>query len=313
MILTIGEALIDFVPGRSEGGREAFMPVPGGCPYNTAIAAARLGVSAGYVGRISTDIFGDQLVTNLERNHVHTELISRSDEPTTLAFVRRDGNGNARYAFFTNGSADRSLQSSDIPGSFSNSVRALQYGSISLVLEPGASTIAAVVERESGKRVLSFDPNIRETMIADRASYLRGFERIAGLSTIVKISDADMRWIYPEMSLEAGASQLLSLGAELVVLTRGSEGASAHTSGAHAHVPSVRTTVSDTIGAGDSFHGALLVWLEDNELLQVGTIRELTETQLGTALRFAGTVAAITCAHEGADPPFRSDLPAELR
>lgn len=313
MILSIGEALIDFVPGRSEGGREAFMPVPGGSPYNTAISAARLGVPAGYLGRLSSDMFGDQLIANLERNHVHTEFISRADQPSTLAFVRRDTHGNARYAFFSTGSADRSLSEADLPNPFPSSVKALQFGSISMVLDPGATTITNLVERETGRRVLSFDPNVRDTLIPDREAYRHSFEKLAGLSTIVKISDADLKWIYPDSDLDSGVSHLRSLGADMVVLTRGAEGASAHTATEEARVPAVNTTVSDTIGAGDSFHGALLVWLHDRDLLSVEAVSRLKQEELQAALQYAGTVAAITCSREGADPPYLEDLPAELR
>jgi fructokinase len=313
MILAVGEALIDFVPGRSEGGREAFMPVPGGCPYNTVISAARLGVTAGFLGRLSSDLFGDQLITNLEQNHVHTKHVIRADQPTTLAFVRRDAAGNARYAFYMTNSADRSLSDEDIPTPLPSSVRALMYGSISTVLEPGASTIGRLVEREAGQRVLSFDPNVRESLITDWDAYREHFERLASHSTIVKISDADLQSIYPQKSLEEGVSTLLSGGASLVVLTRGPKGSSAHTAGQDASVSAVNTTVSDTIGAGDSFHGALLAWLEDRELLSVDAIPALSEEQLGEMLQFASTVSAITCSREGADPPYREDLPAELR
>lgn len=313
MILSIGEALIDFVPGRSEGGREAFMPVPGGCPYNTAIAAARLGVPAGYLGRLSTDMFGDQLVANLQRNHVHTGFIGRADQPSTLAFVRRDKLGNARYAFYSTGSADRSLSDADLPQPFPRNVRALQFGSISMVLEPSASTIAGLLEREAGKRVLSFDPNVRDSLIPDRDAYREWFEKLTALSTIVKISDDDLEWIYPDSDIDSCASRLLSLGADLVVLTRGADGASAHTAEEVARVPAVNAAVSDTIGAGDSFHGALLAWLHDRDLLTVEAVAGLTRDDLQAALQYAGTVAAITCSREGADPPYLEDLPAELR
>jgi fructokinase len=308
MIVSVGEALIDFIPARTEDGRECFVPAPGGSPYNTAISVARLDVTTGFLGRISQDFFGDRLVSNLQDNNVDVSRIRRSPDPSTLAFVSRDADGNARYAFFANDSADRSLDISDVNEELPDEVEALQCGSISLVLEPGASTIVELIKRESQRRVVSFDPNVRASMITDRTGYISRFEKLSGLSTIVKISIDDLEWIYPGTDMRDCAYTLLALGTDLVVVTRGGDGASAFSKSGEVHVESVDTDIADTIGAGDSFHGGLLAYLQRHGLLSRDRIPELSEQEIEAALRFASQVSAVTCSRHGAQPPYLSEI-----
>jgi fructokinase len=284
------------------------MPVPGGSPYNTAIAAARLEVPTAYLGRISDDFFGDMLVSNLEHNHVDPGYIRRSSEPTTLAFVKQDEHGDAQYAFYTNGSADRNLSPGDIPDTLPSDAKALLFGSISLTMEPGATTITDLIQRESSVRTISFDPNIRPTMIPDRAAYLSRFETWASAATIVKISDADLGWLYDDITLDEAGSRILDMGACLVVVTKGKDGASARTRDYTVEVPAIPTRVADTIGAGDSFHAGLISWLHLHDKLDIETVRSLKPQDARSALGFAANVSSITCSRSGANPPYLSEL-----
>lgn len=308
MIVCCGEALIDFVPLNAGDERLSYMPVPGGSPYNTAIAAARLESPTAYLGRVSEDFFGDMLVSNLEKNRVRSEYIRRSAEPTTLAFVKQDERGDAQYAFYTNGSADRNLSSADVPAEFSEEVEALLFGSISLTMEPGATTISNLIRRESERRTVSFDPNVRPTMIPDKSAYLARFEEWVSASTIVKVSDADLSWLYEDASPGEAASMLIDMGADLVVITMGAEGSLAKSRSFTAEVPAVKTRVADTIGAGDSFHAGLVSWLHRNDRLALSTVRDLSVEDAQDAIAFASKVASITCSRSGANPPFRREL-----
>lgn len=319
MILCCGEALIDFIPAvianpAETGGAnaaECYTPAVGGSPCNTAVAVARLGAPVGFLSRISTDLFGDQIMDALIANSVATGYVQRGDQPTTLAFVKRNQHGEARYAFFANGSADRSLCADDIPDALPSSVSCLAFGSISLMLEPGATTISRFVLREAGRRVLSFDPNIRANLIADRAAYMQRFLALAAQATIVKLSDSDLQWLYPDLSLEEAARSLVHAGTALVVVTAGSSGSLAFSKQLHVAVPAPVTQIADTVGAGDSFHGGLLTWLHDHQLLSVAAVSQLDQQQMTAALRFAAQVAAITCSRPGADPAYRDELPSE--
>ena len=308
MIISCGEALIDFVPLNAGGERLTYMPVPGGSPYNTAISAARLEVPTAYLGRISSDFFGDMLVDNLEANGVHADYIVRSDEPTTLAFVKRDESGDAQYAFYTNGSADRNLSDADLPRTVPEAVKAILFGSISLTMEPGATTITNFVAREGERRTISFDPNIRPTMIPDRSAYLERFEEWVASATIVKISDADLEWLYPRESLTDAARRMLDMGAALVIVTKGADGSMAMSRDYAVEVPAIQTRVADTIGAGDSFHAGLISWLDRHEKLDLDTVRSLRPEDARGALGFAANVASITCSRSGANPPYLREL-----
>ncbi len=310
MIVCVGEALIDFIPQDNESGRTCFLPSPGGSPYNTAISLARLDVPVGFLGKLSTDFFGDMLIDRLIDNRVNVEQVIRSDQPTTLAFVTRDERGDARYAFFAENSADRSLLMDDVPPEMPTKEGALLFGSISTLMEPGATTITRLVEREDKRRVVSFDPNVRSNLIPDRAAYVQKFEHLVAHTTIVKISDDDLAWVYPEASPRDAAGHLLDLGTRLVVLTRGADGSTAITRNATATAPAAKTTISDTIGAGDSFHGGFLGWLHKHGSLSIDGVAALTEQELRDALTFASAVAGITCSRAGADPPTAGEIDA---
>lgn len=308
MIISCGEALIDFVPVNAGGERLTYLPVPGGSPYNTAISAARLEVPTAYLGRISSDFFGDMLVDNLEANGVQADYIVRSDEPTTLAFVKRDESGDAQYAFYTNGSADRNLSTADVPKTVPEAVKAILFGSISLTMEPGATTITDFVAREGERRTISFDPNIRPTMISDRSAYLERFEEWIAAATIVKISDADLEWLYPRESLADASRRMLDMGAALVIVTKGADGSMAMSRDYAVEVPASQTRVADTIGAGDSFHAGLISWLDRHDKLDLDTVRSLRPEDARGALGFAANVASITCSRSGANPPYLREL-----
>lgn len=308
MVLHTGEALIDFIPVTDADGNPAYKPAPGGSPYNSAISTARLGVEAQFLGRISRDFFGDQLVGNLEANGVDTSFIVRTNQPSTLAFVKKTETGEARYAFFVANAADRGLSPEDVPEKLPADTECILFGSISLIPDPISSTVLGLVEREAKRVVTSFDPNVRTVVVEDDADYRARVERACAAASIVKISDEDLAWFRLGVSAEAAASELLGGNTRLVVVTRGAEGAFAITEGASAAVPAVPTEVSDTVGAGDSFHSAFLVWLSKQGKLTLEGLSSLSEADLEAMLDFAVRVAAKTCSRPGADPPHEHEV-----
>ncbi len=312
MIVHTGEALIDFIPVSDSQGNRAFKPVPGGSPYNTAVAAARLEVPNTFLGRISRDFFGDQLVDYLKQNEVDTTMVARDDALSTLAFVSKGSTGEARYAFFAQGAADRKLQIPDIPA-LHERVRAIQFGSISLIADPVGETIIDMVERERENRVISLDPNIRESLVEDIPAYRRRLDRAVAASTIVKVSDEDLQWMSGSGDVKTGAAALLDRGALLVLVTEGARGAAAFTKDLIVRVAAEKTSVSDTVGAGDSFHAAVLAWFHHTDRLTRDGVASLNESDLQGLLRFAGAVAAKTCGRPGADPPRLSEVATRFR
>jgi fructokinase len=313
MIVCCGEALIDMVPGGD--GPDSFVAKPGGCPLNTAIAAARLGARVEFLGRIGTDLFGEQLASALEADGVGLRLVARSGEPATLAFVRRDDRGNARYAFYSKGAADRSLSASDLPASLGADAAFLALGSISLLQEPAGGAIESLAERESGRGVaVSLDPNIRPSLVEDREAYMRRLERVIAIAAIVKASDDDLEWMFPGMGVEAAMDRLLGMGPALVAVTLGAKGAIALGRSGRARVGAFPVDVVDTIGAGDTFHAALLARLDSSGGARGrAALASLDSAALEGALEYAAAAAALDCSRPGADPPRAPELEAFLR
>jgi fructokinase len=313
VIVVGGEALVDLVPGDPldstvDGGLRALLPRLGGGPYNVALAAGRLGVPAAFLSRVSTDRFGDAMVERLHASAVDTSLLQRGDEPTTLAVVALDAKGAARYTFYVEGTADRLVAD---PGPLPESVTALSLGTLGMVLEPGASAYEAMLRREAARGTLTvLDPNIREALIADPAAYRARFASWLPDVRLLKISDDDAAWLTEGADPVAAAKTWIESGVDAVVLTRGADGVSVITAaGELAHVPSRKVTVVDTIGAGDTVHGALLAWLHTHEAtdlasLDAGAWRE--------ALTFAAKAASITVSRSGAEPPTSADMAATV-
>jgi fructokinase len=305
MIVCCGEALIDMVP--SEDG-SSFEARPGGCPYNTAIAAARLGAPVSFLGRIGNDFFGDLLAERLKKNGVSERYIVRGNEPATLAFVKRERSGDVRYAFYSNGAADRSLVPENLPDEFAPEESFLMVGSISMVQEPIASTVEFLATREARRRIVSFDPNIRPSLIPDREAYLERFERWIVLSSIVKVSSDDLEWLYPGMGEGECIDHLLGFGPILVVVTRGGKGSIGRTARVSASGPSFSVSVVDTIGAGDTFHAALLYRLDKAGVRTREGLAAMDEAFLRDVLVFANGAAALDCTKRGAEPPTLAEL-----
>ncbi len=308
MILCCGEALIDMLPELNSKGKRVFLPVPGGSPYNTAIAIARLGTNSAFLGKISSDFFGDILVENLTQNNVGMDFIRRVDKNTTLAFVDKGKDGSARYAFYSEDSADRDLRLEDIPEELSDEVKCIEFGSISLLLEPGSNTIRDLIFRECSRRIISFDPNIRPGLIKDRGAYLEMFDSLVGCSHILKASDEDIKWLYPDMELEEAAHSLIERGASIVIVTMAEKGAFVICHEGLIKVDAIDVPVADTVGAGDTFHAAFLSYLHEKNLLEINEIKKLKGDRVRSALEFAIKAASITCSRPGADPPFKNEM-----
>jgi fructokinase len=310
MILGCGEALLDMIP--HPGG--TYKPACGGSPYNTIIAASRLGAPVAFLANFGADFFGDLLFKRLKDNHVDTRFIRRTNENTMLAFVKLEDGKEPLYSFYTEGTAGVSLRPQDIPEHLPPELNCLFFGSVAMTLEPIGASIEIFVkkqfERPDGP-VISYDPNVRPLVIKNHAAFVEKFERLSAFANIVKISEADLKYLYPGLSLEACFEKLLSLsspaGARLVVCTLGGKGAAAalkNSSGlVRASMPAIDLPVKDTIGAGDTFHGAFLSYLDRTGAMSRSAVAALTQKDLTAALLFANKAAALVCSREGAEPP----------
>lgn len=306
MLVSCGEALIDFLPRRGANGASVYEPAAGGSPMNVAVAAARLGVPAGFFGGLSTDLFGDILRERLKGSGVDLRYAVTTDRSSTLAFVSLGG-ADARYAFFDDNSAGRMLAENDLPA-FAEAVTALHFGSFSLAVEPCGKALETLIRRDAAKRVISLDINVRPTLIPDRAAYLARLDRIIPLSDIVKVSGEDLEWLAPGVAFDDMADQWLQAGARIVILTRAADGAEAVSATGRVERPGRKVKVADTIGAGDTFTGAMLARLYDTGALSKAGVAALDGAAIGDLLATAISAAAITVSRPGADPPWRREL-----
>jgi fructokinase len=301
LIVVCGEALIDMIDV-GDGTRRA---MPGGGPFNTARALARLGVPTAFLGRLSKDVFGRELVDLLLSDGVNLDLASIGPESTTIAMVELDGEGLAEYKFFVEGTSAANLTSAMLPHEFGPEVNALHIGTLGLVLEPIASTLVELVARERGKRLVMLDPNVR-VGLSDDADYRDRLLTVVSQSTIVKASRDDLAWLYPGLGYEQAADRILGDGVRLVVVTLGAQGAYGAHEGYRMSVSAPALDIVDTIGAGDAFGAGLLAWLHDHDALRPEL--SLDAEQLKAALDYACLAASLTCARAGADPPRKSEM-----
>ncbi|MEP2028530.1 MAG: carbohydrate kinase [Paracoccaceae bacterium] len=309
MILCCGEALIDMIQSVTDTGEPCFVPHSGGAVFNTAIALGRLRAPSSFLTGLSTDLFGDQLRLSLSESHVDTSLAVISDKPTTLAFVRLT-EGQASYTFYDENTAGRELYPEQLP-SLPDDVHALYFGGISLISEPCAEFYAALAVREAAKRVTVLDPNIRIGFVQDTERYRERLNCMIANTDILKVSDEDLAWIVPGTDpLRVKVHNMLKIGPKIVILTKGSDGASAFLSnGKVVEVPAQRVELVDAVGAGDTFNAGVLAKLAENGFLQKDSLNQIAEDDVREALEFGAAVAAVTVSRSGANPPWAHELP----
>ncbi|MFI8964709.1 carbohydrate kinase [Streptomyces sp. NPDC053493] len=300
MIVVAGESLIDLVPDGAPGPLSPLLPRPGGGPYNTAVALGRLGADVAFCSRVSTDAFGEALVEGLRAAGVATGAVQRGPEPTTLAVASVGPDGSARYGFYVEGTADRLFA---LPERLPDGVRAVAFGTCSLVLEPGASAYEALLRRSHAEGVFTLlDPNVRPGLIPDAAAYRERFAGWLPYVSLLKLSEEDAAW------LGGGPEEWLAAGPAAVVLTRGAEGLSVFTRSYEVSVPAVRVPVVDTIGAGDTVNAALLHGLHGRYGPAGRPVGGLGREDWQRLLSFAARAAAATCTRAGAEPPYAHEL-----
>ncbi|MDA9410472.1 carbohydrate kinase family protein [Bradyrhizobium sp. CCBAU 45384] len=311
MILVCGEALIDLFVRAHGGSAMSTHAVAGGSPFNVAVGLARLGVRTAFLSGISRDHFGTFLADRLAREGVDGSFLVRSDRPSPISIVATTGDGQPNYTFHGEGAADRSLRLAHLPRTLPDDIQALTFGSYSMAVDPVGSTFAALAEREHGRRVISVDPNVRPTVVGDMKSWAIAAERFYRTATMIKASDEDVRIAWGgRASIADAAAYWLACGAQLVVVTEGAKGATAFSTTGSVSVPGRFTLVRDTVGAGDTFHAALLAQLAKTGRLRPEAIAELDPPAIRELLAYATAAAAITVSRDGADLPTAADIDA---
>lgn len=309
MFLSCGDALFDmFARAGGAPGAITLDGRIGGSPLNVAMGLARLGCETAYFAKISTDFYGDRMMAHLASEGIDTRLCLRSPLNSTLAMVALNEAGVPAYAFYVNGTADRSIERDELP-TLPAAITCIHIGSYTTATEPTASSLVALVKREAAKRFISYDPNVRLSIEPDTQVWRDRIASLTGTAHVLKASDEDLELLYPGVSHETLAKGWIAQGVKLAVITRGGEGAVAFSAnGAMAEVSRRKVDVVDTVGAGDTFQAALLTGLSRNGRLTPEGAGSLNEAQLATLLDFAAAAAAVTCSRRGADLPRSGDV-----
>jgi fructokinase len=292
-IWVCGEVLIDVLPTG---------PVVGGGPANTAKSLARLGHAVDFVGGISTDMYGQMASKELSRDGVGLGLSLESNKPTCTATVQLDHSGSATYTFVIDGTATFDFLPSWLPDPEKLKPSVLHIGTLATVVEPGATVLFDWAVKCAEFAPIVFDPNVRPSFLGDREKYCQAVEKWVGISSVVKLSDEDIAWLYPDQSLDEVAHRWLEGETSLVVVTRGAKGIIGYTRGASEEVEGVRVDVVDTVGAGDTV-GAILV-----EGIVQRSVAGLVGHVLNKVLHRAAVAAGITVSRAGAQPPRMHEL-----
>ena len=274
----------------------------GGGPANTAKALARLGHDVYFIDGISTDSYGVNARTELLADEVKLDLAHTSDKPTCRAIVSLNKDGGASYEFEIDGTATFDFSLDWLPDPSRYKPQVLHIGTLVTIIQPGADVLYDWALQVAEFAPIVFDPNIRPSVMGDRDLYEAAVEKWAAISSVIKVSDDDLEWLFPGKSVEESATRWVRDGAALVVVTRGAEGIIGFTADGSVEVPGAKITVVDTVGAGDTV-GAIIV----EAMIEKG-IMALTGDSLRETLARAATAAGITCSRKGAEPPYKHEL-----
>ncbi len=309
MILVCGENLIDYIQEPDDGPLPLFRAFPGGSPFNTAMAIGRQSVPVGYMMPTSSDSLGKLLRATLEASSVVC-LGQPSDKPTALAVVSLN-NGQPSYQFYRDDTADRQVTLESLKAKTPEVITALHVGGAGIAKGEDGDVVAEYAAQlsENGTSV-TFDPNIRQAFIDSRALYLPRFTKMLNACDLMKLSDEDMEWLYPDETVEAAAQRIFEaqdLG--LLILTKGGDGAVVFSKHGTQAIPSAPVpNLVDTVGAGDTFMATVISELSKRELIGKSAIRTASAKQIETVLTIAAKAAAINCGRKGCNPPTALEL-----
>ena len=337
LVTCMGESLIDFVPLNADSKRVSefgagednsddqgktlpgsaggidFRMHSGGSILNVAVGLARLGHHVAFAGKIAEDYFGHHLLQTLKIEGIETRFVSIAKALTALAFVAME-DGEPVYSFYGDGTADTLLTVEDIPESLYQETSILHVGSISLLRGMTPTTVMETFERLKGHALLSLDPNIRASMIYNETAYRVLLQHLIVLTDILKLSNVDLAWLLPGVSVEESLLYLCQLGPALVIITQGEKGVLARSGTSQTlQFSPFPVTVIDTVGAGDTFCAGVLARLADEDILSREKVLSLTEPDLRTVISFASAAASLNCTRAGANPPYRAEVEQYLQ
>ena len=314
-LVTIGEILIDLTYSGRDKGVPVYTANPGGAPANVAVAAARLGADAAFIGKVGRDYYGDFLRAALTENGVDISgMLVDNDAPTTLAVVSVSETGERSFSFYRRNCADTLLSSEEISTELLGNTRFLHFGSVSLTDDPArtATLFAAQKAKELGA-VVTYDPNYRANLWNSEEEAVERMKSVLGFVDILKISDEELPLLTGTDDPVEGTRQLSdTYGISLILLTLGPDGAFYRRGEETGKAEGFKVKVADTNGAGDTFFGSFL-----SRMIALCIYRpeQLTSEQLYESVRTANLAASLTTSRHGAIPamPDLKELEDKLK
>ena len=307
MIACVGESLIDRIGDKC---------LIGGCPFNVAVAASRLGAPVTFFGKVSSDEFGLSILERMIDDGVLFDPQScNASQPTLCSKAVIGQDGKATYTFDYEQTAACSMTEAELSASFANEgdINLVFFGSISLLMEPMASAIVPAMRSISTKPSWFLDPNVRPSMVKNPDAYRKMILDLAGESDIVKVSDEDLAYLFPGLGLEDAERKMAGICRNNLIVTRGEKGSSWYTKSFRADCPAFNAGIGkivDTVGCGDTFNGAVIAYLDRNGL--IGQLDDLKRSDVEAMLDYASKAAGLNCLFEGCNPPRRVGNEDEL-
>ena len=298
-VIALGELLIDFTSnGISEQGNPLFEANPGGAPCNVLSMLNRFGHQTAFIGKVGEDIFGLRLKQVLEEIGIDTVgLVMDKEIRTTLAFVQNDESGDRSFSFYRNPGADMMLSPEEVQEEWIKSAKVFHFGTLSMTHEKvREATIKALELAKKHKLLISFDPNLRESLWDSLENAKKQVAHGLQYCDILKISDNEIQWFTGEEDYDKGIKQLQeNYRIPLILLSMGKEGSRAYYKDLRVEVPGfLQEGTIETTGAGDTFMGSCLHFVLERGL------EELQEGHLREMLVFANAAASIITTRKGA-------------
>ena len=318
MLISAGESLVDLIqldPSKPEG--MIYKGIPGGSPYNCAIAMARLGGEVVFLCPFSSDYFGNRLLNRLVEVGVTPLVTERVSAPSALAVVSIDHNGEPNYGFYRDNTADRQIETDDLLEKIPDVITAFHFGSLALANAKDAKIwLELVLALKQHDTFITLDPNVRLSLIENMETYKASLNAAFSLCDVLKFSEEDVRLLYPaENPIDILQDLQQTHHIPLVILTMGGKGSFARTlEGATSQAPALPlTSHGDMVGSGDTFQGATTFWLTDRFEKPQVQVHALTADDLHQMLLFANTAAGLNCQQTGCRPPTRHDVEQMLK
>lgn len=305
-VICLGELLVEFVATASNvslAGAPGFIKAPGGAPANVAVALQRLGMPARFIGKVGQDPFGQFLRESLDETGVDTTgLMADPHARTTAVFVAVWDDGRKDLCFYRNPGADMELREEEITEDLFAGARVFHYGSISFINEPSATAqrkaLSIAREREL---MITYDPNYRPTLWGDAETAKRVMRAGLDHCHMAKVSAEEWEAVSGHADLKQGIAAIMEHGVELLVISRGEQGALATNGDYIIEVPTYPVKVVETTGAGDGFMAAMITrMLPERE--KNGSLARVDKAAVRSALEFATAVGALACTKPGAIP-----------